>query len=101
MLILASAGARPKVGHLLNASRVQELPAPEGLGETRLLRAIPALRAPSGGDPGGHRRASSTTARALRREAVQPELESLRAWLHDSCWCARRAPRRTPAPTSS
>jgi V/A-type H+-transporting ATPase subunit I len=45
VLILTSARAAKKVSGLLAASRVDELPAPAGLGEHSLLRALPALEA--------------------------------------------------------
>ena len=45
VLILVSSGAAAKVSALLSASRVEELPAPAGLGTTNLLRALPALKA--------------------------------------------------------
>lgn len=45
VLILVSERAAPKVGALLAASRVEELPAPAGVGHTNLLRALPALKA--------------------------------------------------------
>ena len=44
-LILASARAAPKVSALLTASRIEELPAPAGVGETNLQRALPAIKA--------------------------------------------------------
>lgn len=44
VLILASSRAAPKVSALLTASRVEELPAPTGLGEKNLLRALPAIK---------------------------------------------------------
>jgi V/A-type H+-transporting ATPase subunit I len=45
VLILVSERAAPRVAALLAASRVEELPAPAGLGHTNLLRALPALKA--------------------------------------------------------
>jgi V/A-type H+-transporting ATPase subunit I len=81
VLILASAEVGAKVGQLLSASRVQELPAPEGLGQSSLLRAMPALRARLAEIPGAI--AALEADRRALREAVAPELESLRAWLHD------------------
>jgi V/A-type H+-transporting ATPase subunit I len=45
VLILVSERAAPKVAALLAASRVEELPAPAGIGHTSLLRALPALKA--------------------------------------------------------
>jgi V/A-type H+-transporting ATPase subunit I len=81
VLILASAAVATKVGQLLSASRVQELPAPEGLGETSMLRAMPALRARLAEIPRAI--AAREAERRALREAVGPELVSLRAWLHD------------------
>jgi V/A-type H+/Na+-transporting ATPase subunit I len=45
VLILASSRAAAKVSALLTASRVEELPAPAGIGESNLLRALPAIKA--------------------------------------------------------
>jgi V/A-type H+/Na+-transporting ATPase subunit I len=45
VLILVSERAAPRVAALLAAARVEELPAPAGLGYTNLLRALPALKA--------------------------------------------------------
>ena len=44
VLILASAGAASRVSALLVASRVEELPAPPGIGEKNLLRSLPAIK---------------------------------------------------------
>ena len=44
VLILASSHVAPKVSALLSASRVEELPAPPTIGETNLLRALPAIK---------------------------------------------------------
>lgn len=44
VLILTSSTAAPVVAKLLSTSRVEELPAPPGLGESNLLRAMPALK---------------------------------------------------------
>ena len=44
VLILTSSRAAPKVSALLSASRVEELPAPAGIGEKNLLRAMPAIK---------------------------------------------------------
>ncbi len=81
VLILASASSASKVGKLLESSRVEELPAPLGLGESSLARALPALR---------ERLANIATETAARerelgalREREQLELWGLRAWLHD------------------
>ena len=45
VLILASSRAAPRVSTLLSSSRVEELPAPSGIGEKNLLRALPAIKA--------------------------------------------------------
>ena len=45
VLILTSARAAPKVSALLSASRIEELPAPPGIGEANLFRALPAIKA--------------------------------------------------------
>ena len=81
VLVLASATAAPKVGQLLSASRVQELPAPEGLGETNLLRAMPALEARLAAIP--EELASLEKERALLRDTHQAELGSIALYLHD------------------
>ncbi len=81
VLILVSNTSAPKVAKLLSESRVQELPAPAGLGEKNLLRAMPALRARLAELP----RALETTAAERRRlaEVSGQELTALRTWLHD------------------
>jgi V/A-type H+-transporting ATPase subunit I len=81
VLIMASGDAAPKVGQLLAASRVQELPAPEGLGEVSLLRAMPALRSRLAEIP--RVIAELEAQRHALREAAGPELEAVRTWLHD------------------
>ena len=45
VLILTSARAAPQVSALLSASRIEELPAPPGIGEANLFRALPAIKA--------------------------------------------------------
>ncbi|HET7219677.1 MAG TPA: V-type ATPase 116kDa subunit family protein, partial [Vicinamibacterales bacterium] len=45
VLILASSRAAARVSTLLSSSRVEELPAPSGIGEKNLLRALPAIKA--------------------------------------------------------
>jgi V/A-type H+-transporting ATPase subunit I len=45
VLILASSRVASKVSALLAASRVEELPAPEGIGAQSLLRSLPAIKA--------------------------------------------------------
>jgi V/A-type H+/Na+-transporting ATPase subunit I len=44
VLILASSRAAAKVSALLSTSRVEEVPVPRGIGETNLLRALPAIK---------------------------------------------------------
>jgi V/A-type H+-transporting ATPase subunit I len=81
VLLLASSEAAPKVGQLLSASRVQELPAPTGLGETNVLRALPALKARLGVIPGEIDALEAE--RAKLRDEHQVALLELRVWLHD------------------
>ncbi len=81
VLILASAAVATKVGQMLSASRVQELPAPEGLGDTSMLHAMPALRARLAEMPAAIARCEAER-RALL-DAAGPELEDMRTWLHD------------------
>jgi V/A-type H+-transporting ATPase subunit I len=45
VLILASSRAAPRVSGLLSSSRIEELPAPPGIAEPNLLRALPAIDA--------------------------------------------------------
>lgn len=81
VLLLASGSAAAQVEGLLAAARLDELPAPRGLGEPDLLRALPALRT----------RLAEVQARLEVNDArragiaaqVRPELEALRARLHD------------------
>jgi V/A-type H+-transporting ATPase subunit I len=81
VLLLASAGAAAKVEGLLAAARLDELPAPRGLGEHGLLHARPAMRA----------RLAEVEALLLANDArraevaaeVRPWLESLQLRLHD------------------
>ena len=81
VLILASARAAPKVSALLSASRVEELPAPAGIGEKNLLRALPAIKARLGQSQ------DSLRAVDVQRQALaQTEgawLSGLRAFLRD------------------
>lgn len=81
VLLLTSAVAAAKVGQLLQQSRVQELPAPSGLEDTNLLRAMPRLQARLDQLPeeveGCHREL------VLLRQTEAPSLRGARAWLHD------------------
>jgi len=81
VLILSSAEAGVRVAQLLGAARVQELPAPEGLGETSLLRALPRL--PLRLEEVARAITAREAERRSLRDAVLDDLESLRAWLHD------------------
>jgi V/A-type H+/Na+-transporting ATPase subunit I len=81
VLILVSTPAAPKVARLLSDARVQELPAPPGLGETNLLRAMPALKDRLAALPGAL--AEKDEARRKLAEAHGPELRRLQAWLND------------------
>lgn len=81
VLMLASGSAAAQVESLLAAARLDELPAPRALGESNLLRAMPALRA----------RLAEVQAQLLANDAhradvatqARPELEALRTQLHD------------------
>jgi len=81
VLVLASAASASKVAALLSASRVEELPAPAGLGTTNLLRALPAIKARLADIPRAVAAIESQRA-ALRREE-SGWLCGLRAFLHD------------------
>lgn len=81
VLLLASAAVAPQVSTLLAESRVQELPAPAGLGETQLLRAVPALNARLAAIP--TELAAKTKERAALAVSWEGPLRSLRSWLHD------------------
>lgn len=81
VLILTSSRAAPKVSALLSAARVDELPAPAGIGETNLLRAMPAIKARLEEIPRARRRID-----AERRALAKTEggwLGDLRAYLRD------------------
>lgn len=81
VLILVSNRGAPTVAKLLSDSRVQELPAPPGLGEANLLRAMPALRRRLDELP-GELEALDAEKRQLAT-AHGARLEELRWWLHD------------------
>lgn len=81
VLVLASSGVSSKVAGLLSSARVDELPAPAGLGESSILRAMPALRARLRAV--GEESASLEARRARLREAELPDLLGLGAWAHD------------------
>jgi V/A-type H+-transporting ATPase subunit I len=81
VLILASSSAAPKVSALLSASRVEELPAPAGIGEKNLLTALPAIERRV-----GEIAAALHAIDAQRETLVRSEgawLSSLRAFLRD------------------
>lgn len=81
VLILVSNDAAAKVAKLLSDSRVQELPAPAGLGETNLLRAMPALKARLAAIPQAI--AELQLERRRLAESHASTLNRLRWWLHD------------------
>ncbi|MFZ5439953.1 MAG: V-type ATP synthase subunit I, partial [Myxococcota bacterium] len=81
VLILVSNASAPKVGKLLAESRVHELPAPAGLGEKNLLRALPALKARLAELPGAL--AAVETQRTRLAASTAARLAALCAWLHD------------------
>jgi len=81
VLLLASRGVADKVGQLLAASRVQELPSPPGLGDVGLARALPALEARLAALP---LLEDALTAKIdALRESAREALGRLRSWLHD------------------
>jgi len=81
VLVLAAGSAAAQVEALLSTAQLEELPAPRGLGETNLLRAMPALQA----------RLAQIDAQLVANEArradiaaeTRPELEALQAQVHD------------------
>jgi V/A-type H+-transporting ATPase subunit I len=81
VLILASARAAPRVSSLLAAARVDELPAPPGLGETTLLRAMPAIERRLDEIPRERARLDGERLELARGQG--PWLVRLCAWLHD------------------
>lgn len=81
VLILASARAAPKVSALIAAARVEELPTPTGLGETSLLRAMPALTARLAAIPGEMAAIDARRRALLDREGAW--LRGHRAFLRD------------------
>jgi V/A-type H+/Na+-transporting ATPase subunit I len=81
VLILTSSRAAPKVSALLAAARVDELPAPLGIGEPNLLRAMPAIRARLGEIPQARRRLEAEREALARAEG--PWLGDVRAFLRD------------------
>lgn len=81
VLLLVSAAAAPKVALLLSESRVQELPAPSGIGETDLLRALPTIKKRLAAIPAELDALEGERKKAITAQRV--ELEGLGAWLHD------------------
>jgi V/A-type H+-transporting ATPase subunit I len=81
VLIFASARAAPRVSALLSAARVDELPAPPGIGETNLRRAMPAIKQRLDEIPTA--RARLDDERLALAGAEGPWLVRLRAGLHD------------------
>lgn len=81
VLLLASKDAAPVVSRLLSDARVQELPAPSGLSETNLLRALPVLQARLRVIPSEIAAARAALASLLRAHGAW--LQRLRAEMHD------------------
>ncbi len=81
VLILASARAAPRVGALLSASRIEELPAPPGIVEPSLLRALPAIKARIEQIPHALRTVDEERQTLVRSDAAW--LSGLRVFLHD------------------
>jgi V/A-type H+-transporting ATPase subunit I len=81
VLILASSHVASKVSALLSAARVEELPAPAGIGETNLLRAMPAIKARLQEIPQARRRLD--TERQALANTEGPWLAELRSVLCD------------------
>jgi len=94
VLLLASGSAASEVEKLLSAARLDELPAPRGLGEPSLARAMPALRARIT-EVDAQLQANEARRAEIARQA-RPELEALQAQLHDLLLLAEaRAQART------
>jgi V/A-type H+-transporting ATPase subunit I len=81
VLILASARAAPRVSALLSASRIDELPAPPGIGEPNLFRALPAITTRLEQIPDALRALEDERQTLMRTEAEW--LSRLRLFLHD------------------
>ena len=81
VLILASSHVASKVSALLSAARVEELPAPSGIGETNLLRAMPAIKARLQEIPLARRRLDTEQQALAKTEG--PWLAELRSFLRD------------------
>jgi V/A-type H+-transporting ATPase subunit I len=81
LVLLASAEATEQAARLLAEARLEELPAPAGLGELNLLTALPALRARLEAIPGELELLDAECARLAA--AHRAALERLRARLHD------------------
>jgi V/A-type H+-transporting ATPase subunit I len=81
VLILASARAAPRVSALLSASRIEELPAPPGIVEPSLLRALPAIKARIEQIPDAVRALEDERQTLVRSDAAW--LSRLRMFLHD------------------
>jgi V/A-type H+-transporting ATPase subunit I len=81
VLILASARAAPRVSALLSASRIEELPAPAGIVESSLLRALPSIKARIEQIPEAVRTLDDQRQTLVRSEAAW--LSRLRVFLHD------------------
>jgi V/A-type H+-transporting ATPase subunit I len=81
VVILTSARAAPKVSALLSASRIEELPAPPGIREPNLFRALPAIKTRLEQIPGALRALEDERQTLVRTDAEW--LAGLRVFLHD------------------
>jgi V/A-type H+-transporting ATPase subunit I len=81
VLILASGQAAPRVSGLLAASRIDELPAPAGIAEKDLLRALPAIKTRLAQISGALRTLDAEVRELADRNGAW--LDGLRALLHD------------------
>ena len=81
VLILASGRAAPRVSALLSASRIEELPAPPGIGEPNLCRALPAINARLEEIPDAIRGLEGERQTLIQMDAQW--LSRMRAFLHD------------------
>jgi len=81
VLMQASGSAAAQVEDLLAAARLDELPAPRGLGEIPLVQAMPALRERVTQIEA--RLAANATRRARLAAEARPELTALQMQLHD------------------
>jgi V/A-type H+-transporting ATPase subunit I len=81
VLILASSRVASRVSALLSASRVEELPAPPGIADPNLLRALPGVKARLDEIASSMREIERERSRLAASEGEW--LASVRAFLHD------------------